>query len=235
MHHLLRRRYVENVTRTVDRLSEAPPEALGGIPSPSEAVQAAYTGTGPLVLRSYEVDIRQARLAPNELMERMIERPGDLNDSRIAGFVRDDEPATTLRRGDDLVVELPGPWNGPVRVVHADSSGLLLQTLDGHMEAGQIRFDTAAHVERPDGTHDYLFRVRSWARGGDAVFTVLHLGVRVAKELQTAMWVALCHGAMRVAEGTRHRKIRVTTEILAESSPAGDVMGDTLETLGGPG
>ncbi|MEP6300089.1 MAG: hypothetical protein ABJ382_22450, partial [Ilumatobacter sp.] len=135
-----------------------------------------------------------------------------------AAFVRDDRPATDLRVGDELVVELPGPWNGPVRVVRADDDELLLQTLDGHMEAGHIRFDTTDHVERPGGGHDFTFRIRSWARGGDRAFTVLHLGLRIAKELQTAMWVAMCEGAVRVSGGARSGRIGVLTDVLAESS-----------------
>lgn len=147
--------------------------------------------------------------------------------------VRNDESATDLEVGDVFVVELPGPWNGPVRVTRSGLDALLLQTLDGHMEAGQIRFDTTGHIDRPDGTHDFTFRIRSWARGGDQVFTMLHLGLRVAKELQTAMWVAMCEGALDLSGGERIGQISVLTEVLALSAPDDDVLGDVLETVGG--
>lgn len=184
-------------------------------------------------MRSYEIRIDDAKLGPAELMQRLLRQPGDLNDDRIAGFVRDDQPATDLSTGDELVVELPGPWNGPVRVTSTDDNALLLQTLNGHMEAGQIRFDTTDHTERPDGSHEFTFRIRSWARGGDPVFTILHLGIRAAKELQTAMWVAMCEGAVRVAGGRRNGQIVVLTEVLANSTPADDPIGEVLEELGG--
>ena len=233
LQHLWRRRRVRDVTHTVDRLSEPAPDPSGIERSTEPDVQAAADGDGPLVLRSYEVDIRRADLSPEQLIERLLARPADLNDDRIAGFVRDDAPATDLRVDDELVVELPGPWNGPVRVTRAGPSGLLLQTLNGHMEAGQIRFDTTDHSHRSDGTHDYRFRIRSWARGGDRAFTLLHLGLRVAKELQTAMWVAMCEGAVTVSGGEREGRISVITEVLDDSTEPGDTVGEVMEKVGG--
>lgn len=231
--HLWRRTRVDEVTRTVDAFSEAVPDPAGidGTATSSE-VQAAIDGNGPLVMRTYQVRIVGASLPPDELMARLIARPGELNDDRIAGFVVDDQPATDLTPGDDLVVELPGPWNAPVRVSGVDADTLLLQTLDGHMEAGQIRFDVTDHAETT-GEHDFTFRIRSWARGGDPAFTILHLRLRVAKELQTAMWVAMCEGAVRVAGGERDGAIGVVTEILADSAPDDDgVVVSALEATG---
>lgn len=40
--------------------------------------------------------------------------------------------------GDEFVVRMPGPWDGPVRVVRRDESSFRLATLDGHLEAGEI-------------------------------------------------------------------------------------------------
>ena len=231
--HLWRRCRIDETTLAVERLSEPAPLAAADDTTDDSAVQTARDGRGPLVMRTYEVRIQDAELAPAELLRRLLERPGDLNDDRIAGFVRDDRPATDLVVGDELVVELPGPWNGPVRVARANESELLLQTLNGHMEAGQIRFDTIGHSERPDGLHDFTFRIRSWARGGNPTFTILHLGLPVAKELQTAMWVAMCDGATRVSGGRREGSIRVITEMLEASTPDGDRMGDALELVRG--
>lgn len=236
-----RRRLLDDATHTVIALSERPPEVdLGDDRDRLTSVQSAAEGVGPLVMRSYDVRIRGARSSADELMARLIRRPGDLNDDRIAGFVVDDRPATDLTAGDELVVELPGPWNGPVRVIRADASQLLLQTLDGHMEAGQIRFDVidaSTNVDDGLATHGMTFRIRSWARGGDAVFTFLHLGIRVAKELQSAMWVAMCEGAVRVTGGRREGAITVRTEILRDSTPddagaVGSLAGDVYEEIG---
>ena len=46
-----------------------------------------------------------------------------------------------MRVGDEFVVRMPGPWDGPVRVVERDPDARFrLVTLAGHLEAGQIEF-----------------------------------------------------------------------------------------------
>ena len=46
--------------------------------------------------------------------------------------------------GDEYVVRMPGPWDGPVRVVERTPTAFRFATLEGHLEAGQIRFARAA-------------------------------------------------------------------------------------------
>ena len=60
-------------------------------------------------------------------------------------------PATRSRAGDEYVVRMPGPWDGPVRVVAEDASSFRLATLAGHLEAGQIEFRTGSDAERRAG------------------------------------------------------------------------------------
>lgn len=40
--------------------------------------------------------------------------------------------------GDEYLVRMPGPWNGPVRVVGRTPTSFRLATLQGHLEAGQL-------------------------------------------------------------------------------------------------
>ena len=46
--------------------------------------------------------------------------------------------------GDEYVVRMPGPWDGPVRVIASDELSFRLATLEGHLEAGQIEFRALA-------------------------------------------------------------------------------------------
>ena len=45
-----------------------------------------------------------------------------------------------MRVGDEFVVRMAGPWDGPVRVVDVTDASFRLVTLAGHLEAGQIEF-----------------------------------------------------------------------------------------------
>ena len=80
-----------------------------------------------------------------------------------------------MRRGDEFVVRMPGPWDGPVRVVRREADSFRLATLAGHLEAGEIEF-------RATGTPDALgFEIESWARAGEPASAVraMSKGVRM--------------------------------------------------------
>lgn len=210
--HLIRNRGIGRSIEHVAEFSEpAPRPAL----SNDGGVQSALDGTGPAVMRAYSVHVVRPHMSGTQLIQRLIADPNAVNAWAVAGFVADDHPATQLAPGDRLVVELAGPWNGPVVVERADADALVLATLDGHMEAGRIRFDTTAASVAADGqTGDgFIFRVTSWARAGDRAFEFLHLRVPIGRELQTAMWVAMCRKAASAAGG-EVGTITVRTEIL---------------------
>ena len=102
--------------------------------------QPAEAGHGPLYHRRFRVTVDDARVGARELMTTV---SGDLT-RLLPGEVAAVSPRTESRTlpgpGDEFVVRMPGPWDGPVRVVLRDDSRLRLATLDGHLEAGQIEF-----------------------------------------------------------------------------------------------
>lgn len=204
--HAWRSRIVERSHTHVDALSEPPPPHR-----PHPHLQSRDDGTGPIVMRTYRVDIADPVLDAAALIDDFRTDPNHFNSSLVAGFVRDDRPVRHLDVDDELVVEIPGPWNGPCTVDQIDANTVLLATLEGHMEAGHIRFRTTE-----TGT-ELSFEIRSWARAGDEAFAALHLVVPVGRELQTAMWCAMCERAVAISGGTRRGPIRVSTEVLNDS------------------
>lgn len=205
--HLIRNR---NINRSVDHVAEfSEPTPRPSVLEDDAGVQSALDGEGPVVMRSYTIEIQDPELTAEQLIARLVAEPNAVNAQAVAGFVIDDRPAMDLRPGDRLVVELAGPWNGPVLVERADERELLLATLDGHMEAGRIRFDTA----RTRTSDSFVFRITSWASAADRAFEFLHLRVPIGRELQTAMWVAMCRRAAATSKG-RVGTISVRTEIL---------------------
>jgi hypothetical protein len=113
-----------------------------------------------------------------------------------------------IRHGDEIVVRMPGPWDGPVRVVSQDATSFRLATLDGHLEAGQIEFRAAQ-----DG--DALrFEIESWARAGDRLSHLLYNRLRLAKEIQLNMWSHLCVRAAALAGGRPRGGVTIHTRRL---------------------
>ena len=163
---------------------ELPPGALG------HEVQHPPGGSGPLFHRVYRARIRAAQMAPEELMARVSADPDRVAPTEFASFVKVLGDEGTMAVGDEYVVRMPGPWDGPVRVIERTPSSFRFVTLEGHLEAGQIRF-SAQSGELLE------FRIESWARAGDRLSNLLYEHLRMSKEVQLHMWTSMLE---RVAE-----------------------------------
>ncbi|HEX5192652.1 MAG TPA: DUF1990 family protein [Solirubrobacteraceae bacterium] len=159
-------------------------------------VQSVYDGVGPLFHRRYQACIRGCEVAPEELM-RSVKR--DLNavaPTTFARFQRVLGDGDSLTIGDEYVVRMPGPWDGPVRVIEESPEAFRLATLDGHLEAGQIEF-RASSVQ--DGR--VRFTIESWARSADRLSNFLYHRARMAKEVQLHMWISFLEGVGKLSRG----------------------------------
>jgi uncharacterized protein (UPF0548 family) len=195
----------------------APPPIPPGVDR--RELQPAEDGVGPLFHRRYRARMRQASVAPDVLVERVA---GDLNRVAPTEFARFDKvlgDGGAMRAGDEYVVRMPGPWDGPVRVVEVAPASFRLATLAGHLEAGQIEFSAARDGE------DVVFTIESWARSGDRLSSLLYERLRMAKEVQLHMWtsflerVAVLSGG-RLAGGVEIRTWRVGGPIALNFDPA---------------
>lgn len=167
-------------------------------------IQSADEGVGPLFHRCYVVRIRDARLGPEQLVERLC---ADLNEAAPTEFARFHKPAGNggMRVGDEYVVLMPGPWNGPVRVVDRTPTSFRFVTLAGHLEAGLIEFRAAREGEL------VVFAIESWARSGDRFSNVLYSHLRMAKEIQLHMWTSFLERVAEIAGGRRTGGVDIET------------------------
>jgi Domain of unknown function (DUF1990) len=101
--------------------------------------QTLAMGAGPMLHRSYAVRITGSSMTPAALVDLVAERLNQVS-PEMAVFRKTRGSAAALRLGDEFVVRMPGPWDGPVRVVRRDPAAFRLATLDGHLEAGEIEF-----------------------------------------------------------------------------------------------
>jgi hypothetical protein len=161
-------------------------------------------GHGPLFHRRYSTRIREATLAPGELMSELTANLNRAAPTKFARFqkVLGDKHAMAL--GDEYVVRMPGPWDGPVRVVAAEPSSFRLATLAGHLEAGQIEF-------RVVPGELITFEIESWARSGDRLSNLLYHHLRMAKEVQLHMWISFLEGVVSLSGGRMTGGVEIDT------------------------
>ena len=182
---------------------DAPPELPPGVST--EEVQQASDGAGPLFHRRYSALVRGPRVSPEELIDRVARDLNAVTPTEFAVFqkVRGDDDA--MRVGDEYVVRMAAPWDGPVRVVHRGPRSFRLATLDGHLEAGQIEFRAAPAAE------GLRFEIESWARSGDRLSNLLYHKLRMAKEVQLHMWTSFLERVARASGGRLTGGIEIHT------------------------
>jgi hypothetical protein len=168
-----------------------------GLPSGVEAaeVQSADDGVGPLFRRRYRARIREPELTAEQLLSRVVADPNRAAPTEFASFQKVHGADGPMHVGDEYVVRMPGPWDGPVRVVDVTDRSFRLVTLDGHLEAGTIEFRAAPSEE------GLCFEIESWARSGDRLSNILYHRVRMAKEIQLHMWTSFLEGVARLSGG----------------------------------
>jgi uncharacterized protein (UPF0548 family) len=166
--------------------------------------QTLEMGVGPMLHRSYAVRITGSSVGPAALVDLVAERLNQVS-PEMAVFRKTRGTAGVLRLGDEFVVRMPGPWDGPVRVVRRDPAAFRFATLDGHLEAGEIEFRAV-----PDGD-TVRFEIESWARAGDRLAALLYNRLRLAKEIQLNMWSHFCIRTAALAGGRPQGGITIRT------------------------
>lgn len=173
----------------------------------SEEVQGHEHGSGPLYHRRYRTRIRDSRLGPTALMGELQTNLNQASPTKFARFQLVHGEQGYLAAGDEYVVRMPGPWDGPVRVIEADPCAFRLATLDGHLEAGQIEFRAGA-----DGGSELTFEIESWARSSSPLVNLLYHRLRMAKEVQAHMWTSFLEGVVKLSGGRMAGGIEIETE-----------------------
>jgi hypothetical protein len=169
--------------------------------------QPLNAGVGPLLHRRYAVRIAGSLLTPAALIDLVSKRLNQAS-PEVAVFRKTRGARDGVRLGDEFLIRMPGPWDGPVRVVHRDEHSFRLATLAGHLEAGEIEFRA-----EPDG--DALrFEIESWARAGDRLSALLYNHLRLAREIQLNMWSHFCLRAAALAGGRPQGGIVIRTRSL---------------------
>ena len=185
------------------RLPDNAPPELPAEPSRDE-VQHPPDGVGPLFHRIYRARIREARVGPQELIEAVTADLDRVAPSEFASFTKVLGEDGTMAVGDEYVVRMPGPWDGPVRVVDRTPTSFRFVTLDGHLEAGQISFA----AERGELLE---FSIESWAQSGDRLSNLLYHHLRMSKEVQLHMWTSVIERVADLSGGRLTGGIEIRT------------------------
>ena len=205
---------------------DAPPPLPSGIDR--SELQLLEDGAGAFFHRRYSVEIAGAELSAEELMAGLRGDPDRAAPSEFGTFQKLHGAEGRMRVDDEYVVRMPGPWDGPVRVVDTSRTSFRLATLAGHLEAGQIEFRAR------DGS-PLEMEIESWARSGDRLSDLLYDRLRMSKEVQLHMWTSFLERVIKLSGGRRTGRLGIHTRRL-EWPPDRRTLGDprarnALDTL----
>ena len=170
-----------------------------------DGIQLPEHGAGPLLHRLYSGVIRDSKLGPEALIERVGQDPNRVAPLSLARFRKTSGAEWRLERGDEFLIRVLAPWDGPVRAVDVGPGFFRLATLDGHFEAGQIEWRAVARDDR------VVFQVDSRARSGDRFSAFLHDHLPMAKEIQLHMWTSVVEHVARESGGKLTGGVSVET------------------------
>jgi hypothetical protein len=182
---------------------DLPPPLPGGVET--DGVQGVPDGYGPLLHRRYAVRVAGSRRSPEQLVAQLAARPNDAAPQDAAVFVKTRGDDDRMEVGEEYVVRMPGPWDGPVRVVARAPDSFRFATLEGHLEAGQIEFRARCEGD------ELVFEIESWARPGDRVSHLVYNKLLLAREIQLNLWTETCLGVARNSGGRLQDGVRVHT------------------------
>jgi hypothetical protein len=171
--------------------------------------------------RRYRTSIEDAYLSPEELIERLERNLNKAAPTRFARFQKVSGDKQRFAVGDEYVVRMPGPWDGPVRVVACSPRSFRLATLQRHLEAGQIEFRAGHQNGHPDG--QLWFEIESWARSSNRFSNLLYHHLRMAKEVQAHMWISFLERVVKLSGGRMSGGVALDTRRLED--PPGSAEG----------
>jgi hypothetical protein len=205
----------EMLTPTQERLEPmpAPPEIL--LAQTDSKLQLEGDGFGKLLGRVYEVRFKTS-MTPEQLMQQVKRNLASLGPEEIANFEKSKGIPWRMSLGDEYHIRLLGPWNGQVRVIEVGEDCFSFVTLEGHPEAGRIRF----HAGYESDQQVVLFSVMSWARARDALIDVSYDKLGIAKNLQATTWRTFLNRVVELAEGEALAEPVVSECVLEADKPS---------------
>lgn len=193
-----------------DDPADAPPALAPEVAG--EPLLRAEEGYGPLYHRRFTVRVTEPRLHAEHVLGRVQRDFKQFVPSEVVDVHTEDLGPRGLGVGDELLVEMPGPWNGPVRVVCRTPTSLRLATLRDHLEAGQVEFRAR---DDTDGGGGLTFDIELWARSSSRLTHVLYSRLRLSKEVQLNMWVRYCLAVAAFSGGRLVDGVHIHTRVVA--------------------
>ncbi len=178
-----------------------PAGAPGSLPPAQlDSAQDEEQAVGPVTHRLYSATIQAPILSAERLLAVIAADPNVVAPSEVLRFEKTRGQRGGLQEGDELVIRMAGPWNGPVEVTRRWEQGFRLAARRGHPQVGQLE------LRARDDDGQIAVEILTRERAAGLGFHVLER-VGLIRRMQTYVWGEMLENAARLAGGRRLDRI----------------------------
>lgn len=159
-------------------------------------------GVGPMLHRLYEVTIDEPQIDAERLIAIVAADPNVIAPTEVLRFERTSGERGRLQEGDELLIRMAGPWNGPVTVTARSPHRIRMAATGGHAQLGQ--FELRARDE--PGAIALEIQTREQAAG--RTFRLLQR-IGLIRRMQSYTWAHMLEDGARLAGGRPPERITV--------------------------
>ena len=171
-------------------------------PEEPDREHAEESGVGALAHRVYGTVLRECVLPAERVIRIIAADPNVIAPTEVLRFERKSEGVRDLREGDELLIRMAGPWNGPVRVTRRWEHGFRLAALRGNAQVGQVELRA-----RDDGD-GMVVEIQTRARAAGVWFYLLER-VGLVGRMQAYTWAEMLQKSAQLAGGRPPTEITV--------------------------
>ena len=194
-------------------------DSAGALPpslpeDPDLAHREGERAVGPVVHRLYGATIQAPKLTPERLLAIIAADPNVIAPVEVLRFEKAEKAnggSGGLQKGDELLIQMAGPWSGPVKVSRRWDTGFRLVAQRGHPQLGQVEFRAR------DNGGDIEMEIQTRERAAGLSFHALQR-VGLIQRMQSYTWAEMLENAAQLAGGRRPEWI--TVKSWRPSSPA---------------
>lgn len=171
-------------------------------------IQTIEDGIGDLYKKTFSIPIESSfEILQNHFLDFKV----DMNkySKNPIAKLPNDKGYSPLLKGQRLLIELLGPYNGPVQVTESSKLNLKLQTLENHPKTGHIEFSI-------EESNPNLFKIDTYSRSKDYLFHFARSKTNLVSKVQDSVWIDLCIHFKSIIENRKSSEI--SKEIVNKNS-----------------
>jgi hypothetical protein len=172
---------------------------------PDLADREGERAVGPVVHRLYGATIHAPKLTPERLLAIIAADPNVIAPVEVLRFEKAEKAnggSGGLQEGDELLIQMAGPWSGPVRVSRRWDTGFRLVAQRGHPQLGQVE------IRARDNGGDIEMEIQTRERAAGLSFHVLQR-IGLIQRMQSYTWAEMLENAAQLAGGRRPERVTV--------------------------